>query len=80
MNIKNEWTLSWSKYRRTKSKREWRFSDIEFMRPKISKKETLNLIGYVGTKTKEILNELIEKNLIARVGQGRSTYYKLSKS
>lgn len=56
------------------------FSDIEFMRPKISKKETLNLIGYVGTKTKEILNELIEKNLIARVGQGRSTYYKLSKS
>ena len=55
------------------------FFDIEFMRPKISKK-TLNLIGYVGTKTKEILNELIEKNLIARVGQGRSTYYKLSKS
>lgn len=47
---------------------------------KISKKETLNLIGYGGTKTKEILNELIEKNLIARVGQGRSTYYKLSKS
>lgn len=43
-------------------------------------KKTLNLIGYVGTKTKEILNELIEKNLIARVGQGRSTYYKLSKS
>ena len=35
---------------------------------KISKKETLNLIGYVGTKTKEILNELIEKNLIVRVG------------
>lgn len=47
---------------------------------KISKKETLNLIGYGGTKTKEILNELIEKNLIVRVGQGRSTYYKLSKS
>ena len=47
---------------------------------KISKKETLNLIGYVGTKTKEILNELIEKNLIVRVGQARSTYYKLSKS
>lgn len=47
---------------------------------KISKKETLNIIGYGGTKTKEILNELIEKNLIARVGQGRSTYYKLSKS
>ncbi|MCT7542347.1 hypothetical protein [Aliarcobacter cryaerophilus] len=35
---------------------------------KISKKETLNLIGYGGTKTKEILNELIEKNLIVRVG------------
>ena len=47
---------------------------------KISKKETLNLIGYGGTKTKEILNELIEKNLIVRVGQARSTYYKLSKS
>lgn len=47
---------------------------------KISKKETLNIIGYGGTKTKEILNELIEKNLIVRVGQGRSTYYKLSKS
>ena len=47
---------------------------------KISKKETLNLIGYGGTKTKEILNELIEKNLIVRVGYGRSTYYKLSKS
>ena len=47
---------------------------------KISKKETLNLIGYGWTKTKEILNELIEKNLIVRVGQARSTYYKLSKS
>ena len=47
---------------------------------KISKKETLNLIEYGETKTKEILNELIEKNLIVRVGQGRSTYYKLSKS
>ncbi len=35
---------------------------------KISKKETLNIIGYGGTKTKEILNELIEKNLIVRVG------------
>ena len=35
---------------------------------KISKKETLNLFGYEGTKTKEILNELIEKNLIVRVG------------
>lgn len=33
---------------------------------KISKKETLNIIGYGGTKTKEILNELIEKNLIVR--------------
>ena len=39
---------------------------------KISKKETLNLIGYGEIKTKEILNELIEKNLIARVGQGRA--------
>jgi ATP-dependent DNA helicase RecG len=47
---------------------------------KISKKETLNLIGYGEIKTKEILNELIEKNLIVRVGQARSTYYKLSKS
>ncbi|MDS1371446.1 hypothetical protein RJ999_10080 [Aliarcobacter butzleri] len=35
---------------------------------KISKKETLNLIGYGEIKTKEILNELIEKNLIVRVG------------
>ena len=35
---------------------------------KISKKETLNLIEYRETKTKEILNELIEKNLIVRVG------------
>lgn len=47
---------------------------------KISKKETLNLIGYGEIKTKEILNELIEKNLIVRVGQARSTYYKLLKS
>ena len=29
---------------------------------KISKKETLNIIGYGGTKTKEILNELIENH------------------
>lgn len=46
---------------------------------KITKKETLNITGYGETKTKETLNSLVEKNLIVRVGQGRSTYYKLSK-
>lgn len=44
---------------------------------KITKKEALNLTGYGETKTKEILSTLVEKNLIARDGQGRSTYYKL---
>ncbi|MDQ1326296.1 MAG: ATP-dependent helicase RecG [Campylobacterota bacterium] len=47
---------------------------------KITKKEALNLTGYGETKTKEILGVLVEKNLIARDGQGRSTHYKLIES
>ena len=68
-----------SKKRNTKYRRIYYLSDRLQMEDKkiliylldngkISKKETLNLIGYGGTKTKEILNELIEKNLIVRVG------------
>jgi len=47
---------------------------------KITKKEALTLTGYRETKTKEILNSLVEKNLISRDGQGRSTYYKFKKN
>ena len=47
---------------------------------KITKKEALSLTGYGETKTKEILGVLVEKNLITRDGQGRSTYYKLIES
>jgi len=46
----------------------------------ISRKEATTLIGLKNTKTYEILNSLVEKNLIARDGQGRSTYYKLLKA
>jgi ATP-dependent DNA helicase RecG len=46
----------------------------------ISRKEATTLIGLKNTKTYEILNSLVEKNLIARDGQGRSTYYKLKKA
>ncbi len=44
---------------------------------KIFKKDAMQLIGAKETKTKEILNNLIEKNLIIRKGKGRGTYYVL---
>jgi len=47
---------------------------------KITKKEALNLTGYGETKTKEILGALVDKNIIVRDGQGRSTHYKLRKA
>jgi len=43
----------------------------------ISRKEAVKLLEYGETKTKEILNTLVEKKLIVREGQGRSTYYRL---
>ena len=46
----------------------------------ISRKETIEILAVQKTKAHEVLSELVEKNLIARVGQGRSTYYKLSKA
>ncbi len=42
---------------------------------KITKKQAMNLINAKGTKTKEVLNSLVNKNLIERKGKGRSTYY-----
>ena len=46
----------------------------------ISRKETIEILAVQKTKAYEVLSELVTKNLIARVGQGRSTYYKLSKA
>jgi ATP-dependent DNA helicase RecG len=46
---------------------------------KITKREAANLINAKETKTKEVLKNLVEKNLIQREGKGRSTYYVLKK-
>ncbi|WP_208123282.1 RNA-binding domain-containing protein [Facilibium subflavum] len=45
----------------------------------ISRKEATTLIGLKNTKTYETLNSLVEKNLIIRNGQGRSTHYVLKR-
>jgi ATP-dependent DNA helicase RecG len=44
---------------------------------KISRKEAVELLKLGDTKTKEIFNKLLKKNLLVRHGQGRSTYYTL---
>ncbi|HLR37400.1 MAG TPA: hypothetical protein VK084_05095 [Chitinophagaceae bacterium] len=44
---------------------------------KITKKEAVKLLGFGETKTKEILNNLVEKKFIIRRGKGRGTYYTL---
>ena len=44
---------------------------------KISRKEAVTLLGLGETKTKEIFLGLIEKKLIIKKGQGRSTHYVL---
>lgn len=46
----------------------------------ISRKEAVEILGVQKTKAHEILSELVEKNLIAKDGQGRSTHYKLLKA
>ena len=39
----------------------------------------MKLLGKKETKTKEVFNMLINKELIERKGKGRSTYYVLKK-
>jgi ATP-dependent DNA helicase RecG len=46
---------------------------------KITRKEAVGLIGLGETKTKEIFNDLLRKQLIVRTGKGRSTHYYLAK-
>ena len=46
---------------------------------KITKKETKTLIGVKDTKAKEVLSQMVESGIIERIGQGRGTYYILSK-
>jgi ATP-dependent DNA helicase RecG len=41
----------------------------------INRKETVEILSYGETKIKELFNNMIDKKLIARVGQGRSTHY-----
>ena len=47
---------------------------------KITRKDAVQLLGYGETKIKETLNILLEKELIIRIGQGRSTYYEYNYS
>lgn len=42
---------------------------------KITRKEAVRIIGFGETKTKEIFNDLLKKELIIRQGKGRGTYY-----
>ncbi len=44
---------------------------------KISRKEAVELLAIGVTKTKGIFNAMLDKKLIVREGQGRSTYYQL---
>jgi len=46
---------------------------------KISRKEAAKLLNIGKTKTFEILSGLLEKDLIERRGEGRSTHYCLIK-
>jgi ATP-dependent DNA helicase RecG len=46
----------------------------------ISRKEASGIVGQKSTKTFEILSGLVEKSLIVRYGNGRSTHYKLAKA
>jgi len=45
----------------------------------ITRKSAVELLNLQKTKTHEILASLVEKNLVARKGQGRNTYYTLAK-
>ncbi|MEY8701653.1 RNA-binding domain-containing protein [Francisella philomiragia] len=45
----------------------------------ISRKEAIEILKVQKTKAHEILSELVEKNLIIRNGQGRSTHYVLKR-
>ncbi|GAO31354.1 ATP-dependent DNA helicase [Geofilum rubicundum JCM 15548] len=46
---------------------------------KISRKNAVELLGVRETKTKEVLNEMLDKKLIVRKGQGRSTFYTIAR-
>jgi len=41
----------------------------------INRKETLQILDYGETKIKELFNNMVDKKLIVRVGQGRGTHY-----
>ncbi len=45
----------------------------------ISRKEAVSLLKFQKTKTFDVLNSLVEKGLLIRKGEGRSTYYVLKK-
>ena len=44
---------------------------------KISRKEAVELLAIGETKIKGIFNAMLDKKLIVREGQGRSTFYQL---
>lgn len=47
--------------------------------PKIDRKQAVALLNIKETRAKTLFNDLLEKGLIERHGQGRSTYYVLAK-
>ena len=53
---------------------------IEFVNKNksITKNNVKALLNIKDTKAKEVLNEMIEKNILQRKGAGRSTYYILA--
>lgn len=46
---------------------------------KISRKIAATLLKFQSTKTYEVLNAMVDKGLLIRKGEGRSTYYILKK-
>ncbi|MCX7909581.1 MAG: hypothetical protein N2560_08715 [Ignavibacteria bacterium] len=46
---------------------------------KISRKIAAKLLKFQSTKTYEVLNAMVDKGLLIRKGEGRSTYYILKK-
>ena len=45
---------------------------------RVTRKEAVGIVGFGETKTKEILNDLLKKELIIRKGKGRGTHYILT--
>lgn len=47
---------------------------------KITRKQAIDVLGVQQTKAYYVLDGLVEKNILTRQGQGRGTYYELTRN